>query len=306
MCQRERVQQSADRLIDSLKRSPLIIVGCPACGSVERSPAATRQGFSYDRCGNCSCVYVPQRPTEDALLDLYRRFPESAAGYEIDSYDRQTEEREARYRLERVLQVARSGRLLDVGCGGGEFLRAARSSFDVVGVDLAARMKGSDEGIRFFQGRLEDASFEEKSFQIVTAFEVLEHLFDPTSMLRTIHRVLAANGWFVFQTGDANSFRARLNLESWPYLQPPVHLNIFGRRSLAILMRRTGFRIVKSWSFGRAPSRIMGSTRLPFPEILRLLLDVSARFGLVGQMYAARAVDASSLPSTETTTTNPP
>ena len=290
--QRARVLQSTARLLESLEGCPLVTVSCPACGSDERFHATTRQGMSYVRCTNCSCVYADRRPTEEALVQMYRRFPDCAAGHETAPYDPRDEAREARYRLGCIRQVARSGRLLDVGCGRGDFLKAARHSFRVVGVDVAARMTPPDEGIPLFDGPLEDAAFEEGSFHVVTAFEVLEHLFDPTSALRAVHRVLAADGVFVFQTGDADSFRARLNLESWPYLQPPVHLNILGRRSLAILMRRTGFRVVKAWSFGRAPHRIMGMTRFPNPEVLRPLLDVVARVGLVGRMYAALRVDA--------------
>jgi SAM-dependent methyltransferase len=297
MNQSARVYQSAARLVESLTGAPLVTVECPACGSVEQSPAATRQGFTYVRCGNCSCLYISRRPTEDALLEMYRRFPESAAGDEVESYDSRDEVREARYRFQRVLQVARSGRLLDVGCGRGDFLRAAQLSFEVFGVDVAARLEASDLEIRFFEGRLEDASFEEGSFQIVTAFEVLEHLFDPASTLREVHRVLADKGLFVFQTGDSDSLRARLAMDSWPYLQPPVHLNIFGRRSLAMLMQRTGFRIAKSWSFGKAARRVTGLTGLPYPEFLRPVLDVTARFGLIGRLCAAIRVEASPLPS---------
>jgi SAM-dependent methyltransferase len=223
---------------------------------------------------------------------MYRRFPDCAAGHENGSYDPSGEAREARYRLACVLQIDRSGRLLDVGCGRGEFLKVARQSFDVAGVDVASTMTLSDEAVPFFQGRLEDAAFEEESFHIVTAFEVLEHLFDPASVLRAVHRVLAPDGMFVFQTGDVDTFRARLNLESWPYLQPPVHLNIPSRRSLAVLMRRTGFRVVKAWSFGQAPARIMRMADFPDPELFRPLLDIVARLGLIGRTYAAVRVDA--------------
>ena len=288
---RARVQQSAARLLECLSDSPLVSVGCPACESIKQTPVTTRQGVSYVRCGTCSCFYVPRRPTEEALVEMYRRFPESARGHEIQTCDSRAEEREAQYRLKRILQVVPAGRLLDLGCGTGHLLRIARPFFDGIGVDVAPRPKPMEDGIQYFQGRLEDTSFQEESFHVVGAFEVLEHLFDPASTLRAVHRVLMPSGMFVFQTGDADSLRARLGPESWPYLQPPVHLNVFGRRSLAILLRRTGFRIVKAWSFGRGPSRIMETTGLRYPEFLRPLLEVAARFGIVGRMYAALRID---------------
>lgn len=87
------------------------------------------------------------------------------------------------------------------------------------------------------------------------------------------------------QTGDASSLLARLCRAKWPYLQPPIHLNCFSRRGLMRLTSDTGFRVVKAWSFGRAPERLPGSRLLSNPEVFRSAMDIAARIGLVGQMY---------------------
>lgn len=268
---------------------PRVRVGCPACGSHEGAIALIRHGFSFVRCASCSSLYVNPRPTDDALSEMYRRFPHFAAGHVDDiSYNPVDEAREARYRLNCLLEVAGPGRLLDVGFGRGDFLRVARSLFDATGMDVAVRIAPDIRGVPAIRGHVGAVPFAGATLQVVTAFEVLEHLFEPKRFLSEVRRVLTLDGVFLVQTGDADSLLPRLNLEAWRYLLPPVHLNVFSRTALRMKLREAGFEQVRAWSFGRAPKRTPLVSRFPNPEAVRPILDFAARAGLIGQLCAFR------------------
>src|SRR5438067_1646101 len=114
------------------------------------------------------------------------------------------------------------------------------------------------------------------------------NLLAPQTTLREIHRILKPNGVLLFQTGDADSFLARLNPHTWTYLDPPVHLNVFSRKALQDLAEKIGFKPLYSWSFDRAPQKlpILGGRRSS--TAFRPFLDLAARQGLIGATFVWR------------------
>ncbi len=271
---------------------PLTEVPCPACVEPTFEAKLVRNSFLFVECRRCSTLYVRARPLEEPLLRIYVRFPQLANGREGQLTDDPKDgAREADYRLRRLLEFVKSGRLLDLGCGRGDFLVAANRHFDVQGVDIAPRLRPIASGLRVFKGQLEEAVFRDQSFDVVSAVEVIEHLFDPRRTFREISRVMKPRGFLLLQTGDADSLRARLNLGTWTYLQPPIHLNVFSRHGLSRLATHFGFSQIKLWSFGRAPQRIPGRVDLWKSERLRPVLDWTALLGLIGPMYLWQKVD---------------
>jgi len=266
----------------------LVEVSCPACGMWGYEAVLTRNGYRIVRCESCSCLFVNPRPREPYLVAIYRRFPQLANGREGQVGDDPSDgQREAYYRLRVLMKHVEAGRLLDLGCGRGDFLSVAGRIFDVVGVDIVPRLRPSLESVPVFEGRLEDAHFERQSFDVVSAVEVFEHLFDPRRTLAEIRRILKPEGWLLLQTGDADGLPPRLNVEKWTYVQPPIHLNLFSRKALGRLLGDTGFRVVARWSFGRAPTKVPFIARFPAGESFRPLLDFAARRGLLGCMILA-------------------
>jgi len=274
---------------------PVHEVPCPACGGSRSDEVMVRNGFPIVRCQSCQCVFVRNRPIENCLVGIYERFPQLSSGREGQLTDDPMEGRtEAEYRLRHLREFATSGRLLDIGCGRGDFLLAASRDFDVYGVDLVPRLRPDAQDVRVFRGRLEDAALPDNFFDAVSAVETLEHLFDPRRTLGVIHRILKPRGILLFQTGDVDSIRARLNLETWTYLQPPVHLNFFSREALRRLAAGVGFEPVRSWSFGRAPTRFPIFRHFGPTELLRPALDWAARAGLLGAMHVWRRTEGAS------------
>ena len=142
---------------------------------------------------------------------------------------------------------ATGGRLLDVGCGNGGFLALARQAgWSIEGVDFdeggvaAARSRGLSVrcgGIELFDGGAE-------VFDVVTISHVIEHVYDPRSMLRRIHRLLKPGGMLWLETPNMRSSGAKRYGENWRGLEVPRHLVLFSRKSLVSSLRNTGFRSI--------------------------------------------------------------
>jgi len=148
-------------------------------------------------------------------------------------------------RLRQVLAHCQSGRLLDVGCATGGFLEVARENgFDVVGVEVsgaAAECARRQYGLEVLEGDLSSASLPSKSVDVVTMWDVIEHLPDPGRVLLEAARVLRPGGVLLLTTGDSSSLWARVTGRCWPLLTPPQHLFFFTPLSLKKLLAANGF-----------------------------------------------------------------
>jgi SAM-dependent methyltransferase len=146
------------------------------------------------------------------------------------------------------------GRLLDVGCAAGVFLRAMRApgAWEVYGVEINAEMAQLARDryqLDVRSGTLEQAAFPDGFFDVVTMWDVLEHLHDPANSLREVHRILKADGVFVVRVPNLDSHDARLFGRYWAGLDAPRHLFVFNPQTLDALLGSSGFQAT-AWSCG--------------------------------------------------------
>ncbi|OQW67620.1 MAG: hypothetical protein BVN29_01755 [Nitrospira sp. ST-bin5] len=143
-------------------------------------------------------------------------------------------------------------RLLDIGCSSEALLRSAVThGFDAEGVEPAAQAAefAKSAGLKVFHGYLEEARFSASSFDAVTLMEVIEHLPDPSALLREVWRILKPNGVLVVGTGNGASWTVRLVGARWGYFQVAEHgghISFFNPGSLAMLAQRCGFDVERS------------------------------------------------------------
>ena len=143
-------------------------------------------------------------------------------------------------------------RLLDIGCSSGALLQSAMThGFDAEGVEPAAQAAefAKSAGLKVFHGYLEEARFPASSFDAVTLMEVIEHLPDPSALLREVWRILKPNGVLVVGTGNGASWTVRLVGARWGYFQVAEHgghISFFNPGSLAMLAQRCGFDVERS------------------------------------------------------------
>jgi len=199
-------------------------------------------------CRGCGLIYTHPRLPEGEILQRYQdqedqEFAGEDASRSINAY----------FSLNTIYRFASKGSLLDVGCAAGYFLNAARLHFEPSGVEPgrhAAEFASHQLGLNVHTGRLKDAGFPDNGFDVVCLSDVIEHLADPLSELREIHRITRPGGLLYVVTPNIASFSARLLRGKWWGLRP-AHLYYFSPRTLRALLKRAGYDVLLIKSYGR-------------------------------------------------------
>ena len=202
------------------------------------------------RCTDCRFGFSEYRPDDEALADLYRTLDNRT--YDSEQSARL---RTAARHLRIVERHAQLGRLLDVGCASGMFLRAAADKgWDVVGLEPSrsffesARQNLNGSG-QVFCTVLQNAPLPTRSFDVITLWDVLEHVTDPVAFLRSCESLLKPGGLLFVNVPDLSSIQARLFGARWPLLLQE-HLNYFTPESLSRCAVSAGLEWIK---FGHRP-----------------------------------------------------
>jgi SAM-dependent methyltransferase len=153
------------------------------------------------------------------------------------------------------LRARRGARLLDVGCGSGDWLAAMRArGWEVVGVDFdqAAVETARARGIEAHCGQLTDCGFPSQSFEAITLSHVIEHVPDPVALLVECRRLLHDEGTLVLTTPNGSSLGHRLFQRHWRGLEPPRHLRLLSVPSTSRLLGRAGLSALAVRTVGSA------------------------------------------------------
>lgn len=148
----------------------------------------------------------------------------------------------------RVVPFVPDGRLLDVGCGSGGFL-AWMEAFDVGwrlrGIDLSevACDRARLSGLACTSGTLESHAFEPESFDVVTLWNVLEHLHDPVATIQEISRILRPGGAVSLVVPTLSSAQFQRFGDDWWVLQLPQHLVFFDPLTLSRVLTTAGLAV---------------------------------------------------------------
>jgi 2-polyprenyl-3-methyl-5-hydroxy-6-metoxy-1,4-benzoquinol methylase len=140
-------------------------------------------------------------------------------------------------------------RLLDVGCGSGWYLAQMRDlGWRVMGVEMdpqAAKVARECRQLRVFVGTLEEAQFPEGSFDTITMSHVLEHVPDPTALLKECYRLLSPGGHLILVVPNLGSLGHRIFRHHWRGLEPPRHLCLWRTATLSKVLGETGLRVLR-------------------------------------------------------------
>lgn len=164
-----------------------------------------------------------------------------------------------------MLDSETSGRLLDVGCGGGRFLRRMQKrGWQVAGTDFdeqATRKVSGRYGIETHVGDLPQCDLPAGSFDAITLSQTIEHLYDPKATLRECLRLLKPGGLLVMTTPNARSLGATEFGANWRGWEAPRHLHLFTVDSLAALTRQAGFEIVEARTYSAGSAVVYRTSR---------------------------------------------
>lgn len=223
---------------------PVAVLRCRACGA-EGHEDFRKRGYVIATCGGCGSGFVPEPLAELDEFDERYFDDRSVAGYAAYLRDRDLIVRNFERRVRWFAAFAPGPRLLDVGAAYGFLLAAARArGFDPIGVEPVAACAAFAErelGERVLPVTLENADLPPASFDVVTLFDVIEHLRDPRAAIARVHELLRPGGLVVIETGDREALLARVCGRRWYYYDPPQHLTYFNQRSLVAMLRACGF-----------------------------------------------------------------
>lgn len=225
------------------------VAACNLCGGTRWTTREEAPPFRVVEC-RCGLVFVTPQPDRDAL----------AAAYDRDYYEAWQGQARQRWRLwSRRLRtvealVGTPGRLLDVGCGTGEFLRLARThGWEVQGTEFSPYAAGvaQADGLAVVAGEVWEAPFLAESFDLVTCWHALEHASDPKRIVRAISRLLRRGGFLLLATPNLED---RVLSAVYPLIrrQPlrlfdpddrEIHLFHFSARSLRAMVESAGLTV---------------------------------------------------------------
>jgi SAM-dependent methyltransferase len=222
---------------------------CAACGSAR--PYAFR--FTVNGCPIRQCERCRLGQADASGFDPDRY-------YTADYFNGQHSDGYADYRgAEPVLRkefartvafvnnLVPSGRLLDIGCAYGFFLQEAQAHYDVAGIELAADAAKHCRrtGLNVVTGVADAATLAGLGqFDVITMFDVIEHLPAPGEVLSLAARHLRPGGIIVITTGDFASLPARVMGPKWRLMTPPQHLWFFTRDSIRAMGESIGLKII--------------------------------------------------------------
>lgn len=195
------------------------------------------------KCLHCGLVFNETRHDAEKLLDFYSDVEDPTYLKNIDSRFKTF-----RYNFEKIKpRLPASGKLLDIGSYCGVSLKVAHENgFETLGVEpskWAARYSEEVMQERVFQGTLRDLPAEEGPFDVITMWDVMEHLPHPVEEMKRIHSRLKPGGVFVFSTLFIDNWYPKIMKERWPWYMD-MHLFYFTLDALSQLLTKAGLELV--------------------------------------------------------------
>jgi 2-polyprenyl-3-methyl-5-hydroxy-6-metoxy-1,4-benzoquinol methylase len=217
---------------------------CLLCGSESRKfEFSTLNGTSVYQCDECTLAYVDPFPVNSADVYSTAYFDKS-----LVAYDGMRPYRIERFGMERITLIqkyVKSGKLLDVGCGVGWFLEAAKKSgFDIYGQEISkelADFTSEELGIAVFNEALDKITHK---FDVITMFDLIEHVMDPKELIIQCRGLLNPGGIIVAFTPNYDSLGIQVLKENSSLVCPPAHLTYFTKESVEKLADLTNMSLV--------------------------------------------------------------
>ena len=229
---------------------------CKLCGCTNHDPLYkaedhfTQKWFQLVRCIDCTLIFTNPRPS---IIELSNFYPPSYYGNSGKRFHPTIEEfiKFFRKRLANKIdsQFAHPGRILEIGSGRGTLLLyMAQKGWKAMGTEYSENLAKSVEdsmGVRVYPTpELKDCGFPDDHFDVVLCYHVLEHLPDPISTVKEIHRIMQPQGLLITTVPNIGGFTARLTENRWFGIDVPRHLFHFTPKTLERALTQNGFKII--------------------------------------------------------------
>lgn len=243
-------------------------VQCPLCAGTQaqswlhvpgvaapHGDGALQQGavWHLQQCCECGLVFLNPRPTDIAAVEFYRMAaylpfcsvaPNRGAITRLYGWLRR---HNLQWKRRAVVRWKGAGRLLDVGCGTGEFLQEMQGAgWEVTGVErdpAAAQFAREKLHLRVLTGSVDDLAHTGERFDVITLWHVLEHLYRPRETLRQVCQLLRDSGVVIIAVPNIASVDARFYGQHWVALDAPRHVQHFSLTTLQMMGADAGLQL---------------------------------------------------------------
>lgn len=212
----------------------------------------SQETFHILECPNCHLRYTDPRPATDKIgayyhSDKYYSHQEAGKGLVAHLYSMvKSVNLKTKFRV--AAKGMKSGKLLDIGCGIGDFLlKSKQNGWEVFGIepDGHARQKASSKLQTEVLRPDEIGTLPNASFDLITMWHVLEHVEDLKAQIGQLHRLLKAEGRLVVALPNFQSYDAAYYADKWAAWDVPRHLNHFCISSIKCIFEERGFRLTE-------------------------------------------------------------
>lgn len=228
---------------------------CILCSSGRLKTLEAYSHAGLVRCQDCSMVFSKMVPTDEELSRHYGNYP-------LFKFVTETTKKRYNEILDKLEPFRKTNKLIDVGCGEGFFLeQAILRGWEVYGTEYAEQYIRlcSEKGISMKQGRLDLKNYEAHSFDVVTSFEVLEHIQYPNEEISNFRKLVRTGGVLYLTTPNFNSLSRFMTGPKWSIISYPDHLAYFTPKTLKKLMNKNNFGVYNLWTTGVSLERMRQS-----------------------------------------------
>ncbi len=220
------------------------LIDCPVCAGQSFSHLFTKQDEAFVRCGVCQLMLINPRPDPGQVQNTYD------SDYS-DHYIKKAEKKLTRCAkwVKRVQkQFKPKGKWLDVGCSAGFVVAAAKQAgFNAFGVEIekgAVRYAKTELKLEnVVAGVLEDQGYPSAYFDVISLYDVIEHVPDLNKVVKELKRILAPGGVVEIRTPDLGHWLTPKDLSSWKEVKPSEHLYYFDASTLSRVFANHGLKV---------------------------------------------------------------
>jgi len=270
---------------DKVSSEALETTKCPICGTDKSSKLFFKYYRRLVKCQKCHLIYTNPRIKKEYIKKLYsshyfKNNQSSVVGYKNYQADETKIRLTFKRRILEIMKNIKTGKLLDLGCAMGFFVdESQKLGWQADGIeisDYAVKYSQTQLHLNIKQGDIQDVHLENNRYDLITMWDVIEHLSDPKDVLNKINKALNKDGVLVFSTPDIGSIPAKVSGHHWiGYKLSDEHLTYFSLETLKLLCEKTGFKIIKTRHIGKYVSFSLFAERLG---------DYSKGLGKIAQM----------------------
>lgn len=262
---------------------------CPVCDCKNTSRVLNYQTYQLWECNVCSLQFISPFPTEQQLDKTYQEHyfatdKQGAYGYRNYANMQKQLQQEAQTKLAFLHEFVPKGVMLDVGAGTGVFITLAKKfGYDIWANDISkfACDKLAQREVRVIRGSLSKITLPKNKFDIVTAWDVFEHIPQINKTVKNIASSLKPGGILALTTPDTNSLDAKIFGHHWyGYKKIPEHLIFFNQSSINKLLEKSDLEILetKPWGFVRSVGFLL-DRMVVFSPIFRPIRSIMEKIG---------------------------